>query len=121
MNNRAITDVFSTLNNINYDNEAVAKNFAPIHAAFATSERDKRVSGTTQKRLQVNHSSIHSSLYKKKAQDSKADGQVSGYKLRKTIGHGDQKHKAPAVTDIMARHPSQKAIKHILEQSASMR
>ena len=41
---------------------------------------------------------------------------MSSYKLRKSVGLS-QTRQAPAVTDIMARHPSQKAMKHILEQS----
>lgn len=44
---------------------------------------------------------------------------MSSHKLRKSVGLS-QMRQAPIVTDIMARHPSQKAMKHILEQSEKM-
>lgn len=51
MNNRAISSVFSTLNDIDYDKDAVTKSMAPIHASVASTERDKRVSQTTHKKM----------------------------------------------------------------------
>lgn len=115
MNNRAITGLFATLSDINYDKDAVAKNLAPIHAAVASAEREKKVTATTQKRLEQSRSHLSSALPKKKAPDSKVERQMSNPRLKKNAGQGLQKHKATAAADIMARHPSQKAMKHILE------
>ena len=52
MNNRAMASVFTTLNDIDYDKNAISKSMAPIHAFTSAIDRDKRVSNTTHKRLQ---------------------------------------------------------------------
>lgn len=62
MNNRAIAGVFSTLNDINYDRDSISKCLAPIHASVSATDGLKKVSISTQRRIETNRSKNETAL-----------------------------------------------------------
>lgn len=127
MQNRAMASVFSTLNDIDYDKQAISKSMAPIHASAASTDREKRVSLTTHKKLQQQPTSSRLNLsLPKKAKDSSLDkGPLNANaKIRKNMSSvkaADGGVGTRVATDLLARHPSKKAIQFIAEQAEKMR